>query len=279
VDPAVSLATLFQVPNLKALTNSIVHCTFAVNVKEFAQLSTRLIDCEGVVQQQANSGKRGLFASAAAVAARAVLAMMLLLTLVAGSIVLPAAAGGPLCTLACCAGRAAHAAGSCMDGSCDPGVATPKPANNSAPQLHHHHEQQLAEATNSNAPTPAFAGAMASAGGSDMDQVPTIEATSDGALADNGTRAETSNTNRPSANRAGISAKVFSKPCQPDCGVCASGFAAPKRSRYAAGLAGPLNVTPPSSVQLNVGGKPLMRKRSALGRQSVPRGPPVSFSC
>jgi hypothetical protein len=188
---------------------------------------------------------------------------------------LPAAASGPLCTLACCAGRAAHAAGSCMDGSCDSGVATPKPANNSAPQLHHHHEQQLAEATDSNTPTSAFAGAMASAGGSDMDQVPTIEPVSDEASADNGTRAETSSR----TNRSGISAKVFSKPCQPDCGVCASGFAAPKRSRNAAGLAGPLNVPRPSSAQLTVGRKPLMHKRSALRRQSVPRGPPLSFSC
>lgn len=229
------------------------------------------------MQQKANSGKRGPFASTATMAARALLAMTLLLTLVAGSVVWPAAAGGPLCTLACCAGRAPHAAGSCMDGSCDSGVATPKPANNSAPQLHHHHEQQLAEATNSNAPTPAFAGAMASAGGSDMDQVPTIEAASYEASADNGARADTSNTIRNRTSRA-ISTKVFSKPCQPDCGVCASGFAAPKRSRNAAGLASPLNVPPPSSVQLTVGRKPLMRKRSALGRRSVPRGPPLFFS-
>jgi hypothetical protein len=212
-------------------------------------------------------------------AARALLAIMLLLTLVGGTIVLPAAASGPLCTLACCAGRAPHAAGSCMEGSCDPGVATPEPANNSAPRLHHHHAQQLAEATDSSAPTPTFAGAMASAGGSDMGQVPTIEATSYDASADNGPRADTSNTNRNRTSRAGIAAKVFSKPCQPDCGLCASGFAARKRSRNAAGLAGSYNVPPPSSVQLTIGRKPLMRKRSAIGRQAVPRGPPLFFSC
>ena len=42
----------------------------------------------------------------------------LLLSLLASSFPLGTLASGPMCTLACCAGRAPHAAGSCMNGSC-----------------------------------------------------------------------------------------------------------------------------------------------------------------
>jgi hypothetical protein len=71
----------------------------------------------------------------------------------------------------------------------------------------------------------------------------------------------------------------LSKPCQPDCGACTSGFAAPKRSRNAATLAGSNRARPQSSLKLATGRDPLTHTRSALGRQSVPRGPPLFFSC
>jgi hypothetical protein len=212
-------------------------------------------------------------------AARALLAAMLLLSLVAGSIVFPAAASGPLCTLACCAGRAPHAAGSCMDGSCDAKAVRPHPPNSNSPQSHHHHPQQPAPATDSNAPTPAFAGAMASAVGFDMGQVPTIEAGSEEGSANRDALEDTGTAVPNKSTQSSVSTKVFSKPCQPDCGACASSFAAPKRSRNATGVAGVHNITAHSSVQLIVGQKPPVRKRSAFGRQSVPRGPPFSFSC
>lgn len=46
------------------------------------------------------------------------LAVVLSLAFLGGSLQLAQSASGSLCTLTCCAGRAPHAAGSCMNGSC-----------------------------------------------------------------------------------------------------------------------------------------------------------------
>jgi hypothetical protein len=208
-------------------------------------------------------------------AARAILAVALLLTLVAGSIAWPAAASGPLCTLSCCAGKAPHAAGSCMHGSCVSNVSARKPASNSSQHDHHHHEQQPAEESNSSG---AFPGIMASVGGSDMGEVPTIEATPYELPANEDALTDTGGPSSNKSNGPVISATVISKPCQYDCGACAAGFAAPKRSRNAAALTGRGLAQPPSAVRLPAAKHHLLNISSALGRQSVPRGPPpVSF--
>jgi hypothetical protein len=208
--------------------------------------------------------------------ARVFLAVTLLLILVASSIALPAAANGPLCTLACCAGRAPHAAGSCMHGSCGSGLATHNPSSNVPHQAHHHHEQQPAEESDQ---TSAFPGATASVGASEMGDVPTIEATPYEVSADDGGQADTTEAAANRSNDPAITASVLSKSCQPDCGACTSGFAAQKRSRNVATLAGSNHAPPPWSLQLAGGRHSLTHPRSALGRQSVPRGPPLFFSC
>jgi len=207
--------------------------------------------------------------------ARVFLAATLLLTLVAGNIILPGTASGPLCTLACCAGKTPHAAGSCMHGSCGTGLATHNAASNGPHQAHHHHEQQPAEESDQ---TSAFPGATASVGGSEMGEVPTIEATPYQVSAKAGGQADSTEAAANGANDPAITASVLSKPCQPDCGACTSGFAAPKRSRNAAALTGAHRARPPSSVKLATGRDPLTHTRSALGRQSVPRGPPLLSS-
>jgi hypothetical protein len=71
-----------------------------------------------------------------------------------------------------------------------------------------------------------------------------------------------------------MSATVLSKPCQSDCGACAPGFAAPRRSRNAAAPTRAHRAPPLSSVELTAVRHPLMHTSSAQGRQSVPRGPP-----
>ena len=199
------------------------------------------------------------------------LAATLLLTLVAGSIAWPAAASGPLCTLSCCTGRAPHAAGSRMHSSCAAGISIGSPIKNT--QHAHHHEQQPVQESNRSS---AFAGVTASVGGSEMDAVPTIEATSE----DSSTNNAQSYTAEPASNRSaatGMSATVLSKPCQYDCGACAPGFAGSKRSRNAGALAQAHHAQPPPSVKLVDIRDQLMLKRSAQGRQSVPRGPPPMF--
>jgi hypothetical protein len=208
-------------------------------------------------------------------AARAVLGIALLLTLVAGSIALPAAASGPLCTLACCAGRAPHAAGSCMHGSCGTGLVAHNAASNGPNKAHHRHEQQPAEESDQ---ASAFPGATASVGASEMGDVPTIEATPYEVSADAGGQADSTEAAANRSNVPAMAATVLSKPCPPDCGACPSGFAAPKRSRSAATLASPNRARPPSSIKLAKRRDPLTHTRSALGRQSVPRGPPILSS-
>ena len=49
---------------------------------------------------------------------RAILSSAILFALASGAVPLLTIASGPMCTLACCAGRVPHAAGSCMNGSC-----------------------------------------------------------------------------------------------------------------------------------------------------------------
>lgn len=208
--------------------------------------------------------------------ARAILAVTLLLTLVGGTIVLPAKASGPLCTLACCAGRAPHAAGSCMNGSCHAGVTTHNPASSNSHQFHHHHDQQPAEESDQSS---VFPGAKASVGGAEIGDVPTIVASSYEASANGTGQALTTEEASNRSNGPGMSATVLSKPCHPDCGACASGFATPKRSRQAATLAGSNHAQPPSSVKLAAGRHSLTHTRSALGRQCAPRGPPLFYSC
>lgn len=228
--------------------------------------------------QKSQSGKRKLFLSNATMVARATLAATLLLMLVAGSIVWPAAASGPLCTLACCASRAPHAAGSCMHGSCEAGVSANNATSKTLHQSHHHHEQQQAQESRPFDPSQPFAEATASIGGSEMDDVPTIEAAPYEASANVGGPADTTGVARNS-NQSAMSATVLAKPCQPDCGACASGFAASKRSRDPATLAGSNHAQAGSSVKLAARRYHLTHTRSALGRQCIPRGPPLVFSC
>ncbi|HEV7684179.1 MAG TPA: hypothetical protein VGO68_18835 [Pyrinomonadaceae bacterium] len=198
------------------------------------------------------------------IAARALLAVMLLLVLVAGSIVWPAAASGSLCTMASCAGQVPHAAGSCLHGSCGSGVNT---GNADAKHSHHHQEQQPIQPADSGVPQ-AFTGAMASAMGSDMAQVPTIDASE--VSADHNAQVETKSQ---SAGHS-ISASAMSAPCQPGCGACTSGVSASKRSRDTAAPVSSNKAQRPSSIKLAIGTYSPVRPRSNFYRQVAPRGPP-----
>lgn len=205
------------------------------------------------------------------IAVRATLALALLVMLVGGSIVWPAAASGPVCAMACCAGHAPHAAGSSMHGSCETELSTNRSAGSETQPSHHHHveQQQQTAAADSNVPQ-AFAGAMASAFGSEMDQVPTIDATSSEVAIDNSTR--TAATGSDATNIA-ISASVLNRPCQPGCST-AAGFSAPARSRNTTALAGSHKAEPPSSTKLAIHKYAPAHSRSTRYGRVGPRGPP-----
>lgn len=180
--------------------------------------------------------------------ARAFIVLAVLLTLVGSNLVFTATATGELCTLACCAGRAPHAAGSCMQGSC---------AQSTRGSAHHGHDQ--ADETSSEA-NPAF---VAGAHGSDMDDVPTVEASAPVA----------GNTASPNFSAAALSA-----PCSPDCGACTSAFELTKRPRNSSADSGSQRQHQPEFVVLSKSRSSIVSSRAGFVQLHSPRGPPLFFS-
>jgi hypothetical protein len=200
--------------------------------------------------------RRNLSARGLQLFARGLLSLTLLLTLVAGNIVLPAAASGPLCTLACCAGRAPHAAGSCMQGSCASGA-------EDSHKSHHHSDEPQANDSAADVP-PEFAGLTAGAHGSDLNNVPTIEAE------------PSSQLENPTSPH--LSAAAASKPCAADCGACAPGFQAPKRSRAVALTARSQHAPRPTPAKLNGSNQFSTHTSPGFSEPCQPRGPPSPIS-
>ena len=218
--------------------------------------------------QKPDSRKSGVLLRRATVAARAFLAVTLLLTLVGGSITWRATASEQICTMACCAGKAPHAAGSCMHGACE--ISDSIDVNRDS---QHHHEQPAPTSDSEN--DDLLAGVTAGVCGAGMGNVPTIEATTDQAAPDKSASVAARKTER--INSA-ISPAVMSPPCEPGCGACTSGFAASNRSRNMVALARLKSALPQSSGKLAYASRPLMRAACLYSSLTVPRGPPLSFS-
>ena len=259
--PPRTLAASYRASLLQSRLHLFRRCKIVASVEEFARPQRQFRKFQpSAVKQETDSRRCMLFARSAMIAARAMLAVTLLLVLVAGSIVWPASASGSLCTMACCVGHAPHAAGSCVHGSGETEV------NGHAQHSHHHQEQQIPTA-DSSVPR-AFAGAMASAMGSDMAQVPTIDASE--FSADHNAQVET----KSQSAGYSISAIVLSAPCQRGCGVCTSGFSASKRSRDTSAAVGSNKAQRPSAFKLRIGTDSPIHPRSNFYRQVAPRGPP-----
>ena len=151
-----------------------------------------------------------------------------------------------MCTLECCAGRAPHAAGSCMKGSCHAVLSTHKTAT----------AHRVTQAQGDKLCGPNRAVATKIVRRISVDRAP-WPARSDPAT---------------------ISAAAFVKPCQPDCDGCASGFANSNRHRYSAAITDADRPRGPTVIRLSNPGYDRSRILEALCRQCAPRGPPVSFS-
>ena len=176
-------------------------------------------------------------------AARVTLAAVMLAALLPSIAPLETFATGPMCTLACCAGRAPHAAGSCMDGSCLAAIGKRAKHN-------HHFQREVKEQLC----------------GSSL-QV----------------RRRLSRDNRSlvrPANResrpAEASSTIITKPCLPDCGSCASGFAASDFRNHAA-TARRQGLRAGSATEVANTRVALVLTPAAILRQHSPRGPPVTF--
>jgi hypothetical protein len=171
--------------------------------------------------------------------ARVVFAAILLAGVAASVLPLETIAAGPACTLSCCAGRASHAAGSCMDGSCH---AVLKRASR---QTHHAKDE----------------------GG---EQLCGLSFSARRLLA----LAKTSL--RPAPTESGpaqFASNTIGKPCLPECGSCATASANSKSDRQILSAASVRQTSPPAHAAQSARAA-LSRTLSAICRQCAPRAPP-----
>ena len=178
--------------------------------------------------------------------ARFVFVLMLLGACLSTSVPLLASASGSMCELACCAGRAPHAAGSCMNGSCH----APIPGHSRAS----HRERRIASQPEHLCSAPRR-----------------IETKSSACIRP----AQT--LSRTNSNQMSLSAASLSRPCQPECSGCSSSFTNSNKQRSAATISLPESPRPPPDVRLADIANLRSRILDALCRQCAPRGPPLSF--
>jgi hypothetical protein len=182
--------------------------------------------------------------------AKVLVGSAVLLSILAVNLPLAVLASGPMCTLACCAGRAPHAAGSCMDGSCHVSF------GRQTRKVHSHHE-----ATGHGEQLCGLSRLRSI--GSSLLAIDTITIVA---------RPERS-PNAPS-DQTHVSPPVFTKPCQPDCGSCGPSFTKTNRQRNAVALAYANRPRPPSGITLHKRDRGLARKLDSHSRLGAPRGPP-----
>ena len=175
------------------------------------------------------------------------LAVMLFFAFLCSIAPLASVSAGSRCRLECCAGRAPHAAGSCMDGACEAPLRTrSKTARN------HHAERDHGE---------QFCGLSH-------------------AVAVKNLARRRANYGPPQvgSDQTGAAAAAFVRPCQPNCGPCASGFTNPNRQKNSAAIADAVRPLRPTAIHFSNSGYHLTQILKALCRQCGPRGPPLSFS-
>jgi hypothetical protein len=174
---------------------------------------------------------------------RRALAVALLAGLLASIFPLETLATGQMCSLACCAGRAPHAAGSCMDGSCHAAL-----RKRSARTRH------------------AISGVVERlCGSSSLTRYASLH----------GINATPQKASQKESQHSQLASSAINKPCQPDCGGCASGFASLNRNHTVSARGERQRST--SDKEFANSYIPPPRTLAGARRQSAPRGPPVSF--
>jgi hypothetical protein len=180
------------------------------------------------------------------VTARLGLAVVLLIGFLSSIAPLTPVSAGSLCRLECCAGRAPHAAGSCMNGSCHAVLSIYKTATPRRVTRVQHDE---------------FCG---------LDRMLAMKVIA---------HRRVEHSPRPAkSDPAMISAAAFVKACQPDGDGCASGFANSNRQRNSVAITDADRPLGPTVIRLSNPGYDRSRILEALCRQCAPRGPPVSLS-
>ena len=175
------------------------------------------------------------------------LTSLLLAGLLATLFPLETLATAQICNLACCAGRAPHAAGSCMDGSC-----------NAAPNKHSRRirSSRRKEITDELCGAAAFTRKVASRKNRGTPQVWSL---------------------KDQSASTQLSSATITKPCRPDCGRCASGFASASFRNRAVTSGGEHWRTPAGPGPGRTSFAQLLTLKTLI-RQSAPRGPPSTLS-
>jgi hypothetical protein len=190
--------------------------------------------------------------------ARVILGATLLLSILWANIPTASLASGPMCHLACCAGRAPHAAGSCMNGSCHAFLKSRVKTSRIHLQLPFHESEQLC-----GLPRSTTGNSVASLRGSTAL-----------ALAASSERARGSRA--PDA--ASVSMSTVGKPCQPDCGTGTFSSSSQSRPRDSGAISYRDKPRPPSTARHEHSSFSRAKTLDALCQSSRPRGPPISSS-
>lgn len=191
-------------------------------------------------------------------AARMTLGALLLFAILSTSIPSSAVASGPMCALACCAGRAPHAAGSCMNGSCHAFLKSRAGASH----IHHQSPVQRSE---------------------QLCGLPRVIARTTAALLrQSATLTVGDSSERLNADRANdrprISTSTVGQPCQPDCGTGTFSSSSQSRPRETGAISYADKARPPSAGRHEHSSSNGAMALDALCRRSRPRGPPISSS-
>ena len=183
--------------------------------------------------------------------ARVVFAAALLVAFLASSFPLTTTASAPLCTLACCASRAPHASGSCMNGSCHAFLRGRSKTRIQGEMGYTEKFCGLPRLSEFNRLFSSTAHHSAPNGEGPAKQI--------------------------ESNQDSQSGGMIGRPCDPNCGGALFSFATQGRSRHFSATACADKPRPHSVSQRQyVGTRP--RKLGGFALQVNPRGPPVLIS-
>ena len=179
--------------------------------------------------------------------AKAILAGSLLCAILSVSVPIASVSADSICRLACCAGHAAHVAGSCMNGSCHAAVRSRKAV---------YSRRRFTQTSE------AFCGLSRKGSLIAIPKIAKIVG-----------RTPPNESSPPKG-----SAAALIRQSAPDCSRCASGCANLNRQRNSASATDADHLPLPTNICFGNLRENFARARDALARRYAPRGPPVFFS-
>lgn len=185
--------------------------------------------------------------------ARVILGASLLLSILSVNIPTAVVASGPMCTLACCAGRAPHAAGSCMNGSCHAFL------NGRVKTSHIHRELPVQQSEQ-------------------LCGLPRTIARTTARLLSSSSTLTVGDHFKQSGEAASLSTGMLGKPCQQDCGAGTLSSSGQSRPRDTGAISYADKPRPPSTARHDHSSFSRAQALDTLCRRSRPRGPPISSS-